>query len=249
MSIHNNASFWDGEHFEETPASYIRPLEEEVRPRTPEPADLYIKPGPNERTIDLTRGYSTIVDLQDYECLLVFNWKVHITNDGKVYACRKGKNSDGALKGKTIYMHRQITGILRERGLVVDHVDGNSLDNRRCKLLVVQPVSNARNNECVWGVVGYRGVCEYRTRVGRHTKYQASMRIGKDEGESGYLGVFETAIEAARAYDSAVITALFEGRHIEMRFLRKLLNFPEDWIVDTQRQFVEEPVVEEEIPF
>lgn len=251
MSKLSDIPIWGTESFEEQPVAYQRPSEEELRPRIPEPADLYIKPGSGECLIELSRGYYTIVDLIDYERLRGYAWFTSFDSKGKVYARRKGIRSDGEYKRRDIYLHREITGILKEPGLVVDHDNGNSLDNRRKNLLVCQPTRNARNNEAVYGVVGYRGVCEWRSSRDVK-KYQAQMRIGMEEGESGYLGIFKTAIEAAKAYDNAVIMALFKGRHIEMRFLRKLLNFPEDWIVNSSAQCAsaeDSGQLEDEIPF
>lgn len=80
--------------------------------------------------IPLPAGKSAIVDPADLERLKRFTWHYHRYGN-TYYAARlvRGKNST-----YHVYMHRQIMHC--PRGMVVHHLNGNGLDNRRSNLLV-----------------------------------------------------------------------------------------------------------------
>jgi hypothetical protein len=79
------------------------------------------------REIPLTQGYITIVDDEDYEELARYKWHVHVRTHGPM-ARRLGKrDADG--KQRSIYMHRQI--MQAPLGMDVDHINHDTLDNRR----------------------------------------------------------------------------------------------------------------------
>jgi hypothetical protein len=93
---------------------------------------------PNDeiRYIPLTKGLYAIVDAADYEWLSKYKWTALIVGD-KAYAIRSHK-------GKTILMHREI--MQPPPGMVVDHINGVSLNNRRCNLRVCTPLQNRYNS-------------------------------------------------------------------------------------------------------
>jgi hypothetical protein len=80
---------------------------------------------------------------------------------------------------------------------IVDHINGDTLDNRRCNLRVatrMQNMWNRKTNEN--NKVGLKGVT---WRQDCH-KYQAQIRVNK---KTVFLGRFKTAIEAHKAYVEA----------------------------------------------
>jgi hypothetical protein len=83
-----------------------------------------------------------------------------------------------------MFMHRFLMAGQLDDGLVVDHINGDSLDNRRENLRIVTPRENARNVRVFKGSTGYRGV--FRQNKG------FIGRIG-----NVYLGCFDNAEEAA----------------------------------------------------
>jgi len=98
------------------------------------------------KSIPLTRGVSTIVDDSDHEFLSRWAWYAMPNGSGKFYAVRSARLSDGRLRGepqKLIFMHRILAAT--PEGLVTDHINGDSLDNRRDNLRAVTHTHNMWN--------------------------------------------------------------------------------------------------------
>ncbi|HEY6019863.1 MAG TPA: HNH endonuclease [Candidatus Paceibacterota bacterium] len=142
------------------------------------------------KEIQLTKGYATLVDDEDYEWLSQWKWHANIQNSNKVYAVR-GKGT-WPFK-KLIRMHRQILSASEE--VQVDHINGNPLDNRRQNLRFCLIVENCQNQRLRKdNTSGFKGV------HAKGKKYTASIMVHK---KNVYLGSFSTLEEAARAYDEA----------------------------------------------
>ena len=147
------------------------------------------------KEIPLTQGRVALVDDCDYGDLSKTKWS--FLPNGKLLRAGRMKMTDG--KARRILMHRQILG-LSDPSIVVDHINGNGLDNRRCNLRICTAAENSRNKKPAkqrdWG--WYKGVCKntYKER----TTYYA--QIGFDN-KRYQLGGFTTPEEAARAYDEA----------------------------------------------
>jgi hypothetical protein len=148
---------------------------------------------PSIRHVELTRGFVAIVDVGDYEWLNGFNWFATLSKNGP-YAYRTIQING---RGASLTMHRLITGA--EPGEIVDHKDGNTLNNRRSNLrkcTQAQNLMNARlrsDNES-----GVKGVHFDRFR----NKWAAFISIN---GRSKNLGRFATIDEAKSAYASAAV--------------------------------------------
>jgi hypothetical protein len=83
-------------------------------------------------------------------------------------------------------------------GCVVDHMNGNPLDNRGANLRVCTAAENSRNRRTQRGThSGYKGV--YIHHSGR---WQAVIRF---EGKKHSLGLYDTAEAAADAYDRGAV--------------------------------------------
>ncbi len=89
-------------------------------------------------------------------------------------------------------MHRMIMG--EPKGMFVDHIDGNSQNNRRSNLRICTPAQNLQNQRPKGGTSRYKGVYFHK----KDNKWMAKIGFN---GKNTYLGLFEDEILAARAYD------------------------------------------------
>jgi hypothetical protein len=146
-----------------------------------------------DRYIPLTQGQWAVIDDEDFEEIAKYKWCAHL-HTGKYYAERKVSISN---KKIAISMHRQLLGILDNPTLEGDHINGDTLDNRRSNL---RPATHKQNQENRLGaqvnsVTGVRGVHP----TGTAGAYKAEL---KHNGKTVYLGCFPTVEEAAKAVDA-----------------------------------------------
>lgn len=158
--------------------------------------------------ITLTQGRVALVSEEDHGWFTRWSWCV---NKGG-YA-QHGIRVNG--KQRMTYMHRAVMermlGGPIPKGLEIDHINGNKLDNRRENLRLATRRQNMMNNRGKKDSVSrYKGV-SFEKRTGR---WLARMKIA---GKQTYLGSFVTEEEAARAYDAA-------ARRVHGEFGK--LNFP-----------------------
>lgn len=85
------------------------------------------------KEIPLTRGAVAIVDDEDYEFLMYWNWG--LTQHG--YAMQQAWGKE--------YMHRLL--MRPKQGMVVDHINMDKLDNRRANLRCCHHSNNAFNKK------------------------------------------------------------------------------------------------------
>lgn len=89
-----------------------------------------------------------------------------------------------------------ILGIPRSKNQMIDHINGNKLDNRIKNLRVATSLQNVRNRpkeKC--NQSGYKGVCPTRNKRNPWRAYISVRR------KQIHLGYFKTKKEAAKAYD------------------------------------------------
>lgn len=145
--------------------------------------------------IPLRRVYGSIsyvlVDAADFVWLNEYRWG----GAARGYASRY--DSTGRQR---IYMHREIMGLARDDERVVDHINGEPLDNRRANLRIVTQAENAQNTSAKGGTSTHRGVSWDR----RRGAWRAQIRL---RGRLRFLGYFDEESEAAAAVDDLLATA------------------------------------------
>jgi len=136
------------------------------------------------RFIPLTKGQVAIVDAEDYEWLSKYKW--HAVKTGDKYYAYRSRNK------RSLSMHRMIMN--EPKGMIVDHKDGNGLNNRRSNLRVCTTSQNHQNRRRTFGSSRYKGVHWDK----KSNKWAAAIT---DKGKYKFLGHFDDEVEAAKAYD------------------------------------------------
>lgn len=158
-------------------------------------------PTPHEdyRTIELTQGQVALVDAADFQWLSQLRWRAHLsqTSSAEFYASSHLRHADGL--GRNVYMHRLILGLKRGDGLHGDHINGNTLDNRRSNLRIATPSQNHGNQGTPKNnTSGFKGV--YWHEIGK--KWMASITF---QNKQIYLGLHGDRKSAHAAYCAAGI--------------------------------------------
>lgn len=168
------------------------------------------------KIIYLTKGKVAKVDDEDFDKLNSRRWCAHKTKGGRWYA-QASHIVNGKFKG--LPMHRFIMNTPDD--MVCDHINGDSLDNRKSNLRNCTRSQNAMNRGSLRGSQ-YKGIyLNTHSRPGAEGKvlkyayWKACIIVG---GKRISLGSYKAEIEAAKVYDEAA-----KKYHGEFA----LLNFPE----------------------
>lgn len=111
-------------------------------------------------------------------------------------------------------------------GMVVDHINHNTLDNRRCNLRVCTRSDNARNNighkkrKAAFKGVYYHHAKKYNPNCTEARPWRAYTRV---HGKRIWLGYFATEADAAMAYNRYATKAFGEFAHLNDTGVYKVL--------------------------
>lgn len=135
------------------------------------------------------RGFVTLTSPEDAH-LLARPWHACVSNGGKYVIARGGLPRTGGSRGKVL-LARQI--MQPPDGLFVDHINHDTLDNRRRNLRLASRAQNQMNRRTVARALP-KGVRLHRGR------FDAQIKL---HGVRHWLGSFDTPEEAHAAYASA----------------------------------------------
>jgi len=141
--------------------------------------------------IKLTQGQSALVDDEDLEYLSQFRWHYHCG-----YAYRAVLDLVSR-KMRRIAMHNDL--LKTRNGFVCDHINGDTLDNRRCNIreaTIAQNNMNKGNQKN--NTSGYKGVSWHKY----HNSWKSYITLDK---KRIHLGSYQCPKEAAQAYNEAAI--------------------------------------------
>ena len=142
--------------------------------------------------VALTQGYETVVDLEDARFVLSYRWHASVRKN-RAYAARNPLKSLGETKNR--YLHRVLMRAPSKQ--VVDHIDGDPLNNRKQNLRLGTQMQNTWNATAHSdNTSGYKGV--YRSNV--PGKWISKILVA---GKLHKLGQFDTKEAAAVAYAEA----------------------------------------------
>lgn len=141
----------------------------------------------------LQNGQHALIDAADLALVKGFKWRARRgKHDSTWYAIRTLPRAERHICS-TETMHRRILGA--KRGEVVDHQDGNGLNNTRTNLRLCTVRDNNRNvKKHQGGTSAYKG-------VSWHPKGQKWTAVVRYHGKNVYLGLFKNEVSAAFAYD------------------------------------------------
>jgi len=139
------------------------------------------------KTIHLSQNKKTKVDDNDYQKLSQFRWYYN----GR-YAARSGRKGG---KKVNVYMHREILACPKSK--VIDHISGDSLDNRKVNLRCCTHAENFRNQGISkHNTSGAKGVVWNK----RNKNWNARITVDR---KRIHLGCFNDKVTAIKQYNLA----------------------------------------------
>lgn len=152
------------------------------------------------KEIQLTKGKVAIVDHQDFETISKYKW--HANKRGDLWY------ASAYINKKITKMHRLIMDCKLFDKQIVDHIDGNGLNNQRINLRICTHSDNMKNRcSSKNGTSKYLGVCFYlktsgKGNIAKYPTYRAELQ---KNGKRMFVKDFKDEIEAAKAYNEAAI--------------------------------------------
>lgn len=158
------------------------------------------------KTLELSQGLTAVVDDDDYAWASQYKWTA-LVRPTTSYAYR---TLIRAGRPTTQGLHRALLR-LEDPAVHVDHINGDGLDNRRANLRIATIAENNRNQR-----PGRRNRSGFKGVYFRPDRGRWVARIFA-EGQVHSLGHYDSAVDAAHAYDAAA-----KELHGEFAYL----NFP-----------------------
>lgn len=143
--------------------------------------------------VPLTKGLVSIIDRSDSDLVSPFNWYPSNGRNGCHYAMRSARVGED----KSVMLHRAIMGDIPD-GMVVDHIDGDGLNNTRCNLRVVTMAQNQWNR--VRSKSSHPGVFWCNTKM----KWLARIRANGKITHIGYFDDIGDAIQARAKFVESI---------------------------------------------
>lgn len=138
------------------------------------------------------KGKYALIDDEDFEYLN--QWKWHLSSNG--YPTR-GEWNKKRKQNKLKRLHRELLNPPKNRS--IDHINGNTLDNRKSNLRICKHRENLRNQKKQRNRTSkYKGVSFYKN----YERWEAYICTHKKKHRLGY---FDNELEAAKAYNQAAL--------------------------------------------
>ena len=167
---------------------------QEIKNKTRPPVKEYLDGYGYVYKVPLTNNQFAIIDIEDLDIVKDILWMGKWNKcTSSFYASTNIRKENG--RRSTMDMQRMIMN--SPKGMFVDHINGDTLDNRRSNLRVATVSENAMNRKKkATNTSGYKGV--------NKVKDKWIARISTNSGRIS-LGTFDTPEEASEAYCAAAL--------------------------------------------
>ena len=155
------------------------------------------------KAIPLTRSQYAIVDDEDYGMLSSYRWYAAWNKYTKSYYAVRGVWNSSLGRNHILGMHRTLLGLGRGSPDVVDHVNHDTLDNRRENLRLVSHSQNIQNTR---PYTTHKGVyfcpkrgrkvwlarlsCNHQIVLDKYFYTKEEAILARKEAEDSYFGEF-----------------------------------------------------------
>lgn len=135
-----------------------------------------------EMKVITKKGEEILIDAEDFEKVKNHSWCISKTG----YPVAN-------MNGKVVKLHRYLLG-LNNPDIIVDHINRNKLDNRKCNLRICTALENSRNASVSKNnKTGHLGIS--KTKEG---KFRARIMVNRKEIRLGRYEKIEDAIKARK---------------------------------------------------
>ena len=161
--------------------------------------------------VPLTQEQVTLIDDEDCAILKQGSYCA-VKKASGFYARRNATKKDIACGSPSkVYLHREIMRAIK--GEFVDHINGNTLDNRKENLRICSSKQNSRNSKKNKNnSSGFKGVAWHKSK-------KVWVAYIKVDYKNKHLGVYNTPENAAKAYDEAA--KKYFGEFAKLNFLEE----------------------------
>lgn len=144
------------------------------------------------------------IDSEDMPLISEFKWYLRISGSGMYYATNRKTR---------MHMHWMVIGRPKD-GLVIDHIDGDGLNNCKSNLRVVTHTQNMYNSRARKNTSStFKGVHWNKSR----RRWTCQIRAGL---KTRHVGHFKSEIEAASAYNE--IASILHGPYARLNNIKPL---------------------------
>ena len=142
--------------------------------------------------IKLNKGQTAIIDDEDFEYLSQFKWHADFMKNTQSFRAVRNNWING--KNSHVKMHREIMG--NPTGKQIDHINHNSLDNRKVNLRIVTGSQNQMNRKIQKNnTSGYPGISFHKPT----NSWNPTIKVNNKVISLKYFKTLSDAIEVRRA--------------------------------------------------
>lgn len=143
------------------------------------------------KKVELSNGGVAIIDDEFFDFINQYRWY----KNSKGYAITM--KTTALSERRQVFMQHLVLGFTPHDGLVVDHINGVRLDNRKDNLRICTHAQNIMNG------MGWKNRKSKYKGVYKRDGYDRWRVIISGNGERQHIGDFSSEAEAAKAYNDA----------------------------------------------